>query len=73
MVGAPTFVNEVTVLPTTHCQEPHALYLADEIEQRESERRAMDERKFTEEIQILKRTNQQLKTQLESILAPSKK
>ncbi len=45
----------------------------EEIEAREAERRAMDERKFTEEIAILKRTNQQLKNQLESILAPAKK
>lgn len=45
----------------------------DEIEKREAERRTADERKHQEEIQFLKRTNQQLKTQLESILSPSKK
>ncbi len=48
-------------------------FIADEIEKREAERRSADERKHQEEIQFLKRTNQQLKTQLESILAPSKK
>ena len=36
----------------------------DEIEAREAERRAMDERKYTEEISILKRTNQQLKVRV---------
>eukprot|EP00053_Salpingoeca_punica_P001785 m.34899 g.34899 ORF g.34899 m.34899 type:complete len:277 (-) comp11214_c0_seq2:210-1040(-) len=45
----------------------------DEIEKREAERRQAEERKHAEEIQFLKRTNQQLKTQLESVLAPSKK
>jgi dynein light intermediate chain len=61
---------------------------ADETEKREAERRVSEERKHQEEIQFLKRTNQQLKVrrhdltrpaltplqnQLESILAPSKK
>jgi predicted RNase H-like nuclease (RuvC/YqgF family) len=41
------------------------------IEKRESERRALDEKKHAEEVQFLKRTNQQLKQQLETILAPS--
>lgn len=45
----------------------------EEIEKREAERRQAEERKHAEELQFLKRTNQQLKTQLESILAPSKK
>lgn len=45
----------------------------DEIERREAERRAVEERKHTEELQLHKRTNQQLKAQLESILAPAKK
>mmetsp|Transcript_31966 Transcript_31966/g.51630 ORF Transcript_31966/g.51630 Transcript_31966/m.51630 type:complete len:247 (+) Transcript_31966:120-860(+) len=42
------------------------------IEKRESERRALEEKKHAEEIAFLKRTNAQLKTQLESILAPKK-
>lgn len=41
------------------------------IEKRESERRQLDEKKHAEEVQFLKRTNAQLKTQLENILAPS--
>mmetsp|Transcript_25990 Transcript_25990/g.61626 ORF Transcript_25990/g.61626 Transcript_25990/m.61626 type:complete len:243 (+) Transcript_25990:143-871(+) len=41
------------------------------IEKRESERRQLDEKKHAEEVQFLKRTNAQLKQQLESILAPS--
>lgn len=45
----------------------------DDIERREAERRQVEERKHAEEMQFLKRTNQQLKTQLESILAPAKK
>ncbi|XP_066933716.1 33 kDa inner dynein arm light chain, axonemal-like [Clytia hemisphaerica] len=45
----------------------------DAIEKRETERRAIEEKKHAEEIQFLKRTNQQLKTQLEGIIAPSKK
>ncbi|CAB1429071.1 unnamed protein product [Pleuronectes platessa] len=39
----------------------------DVIEQREAEKRQVEEKKFTEEIQFLKRTNQQLKNQLEGI------
>lgn len=41
------------------------------IEKREGERRAMEERKHAEEIAFLKKTNVQLKTQLEGILTPS--
>merc|ERR1719420_2637769 len=44
----------------------------DAIEKREAERRQVEEKKHTEEIQFLKRTNQQLKTQLEGIIAPKK-
>jgi dynein light intermediate chain len=43
------------------------------IEKREGERRAMEERKHAEEIAFLKKTNVQLKTQLEGILTPQKK
>ncbi|KAJ8405061.1 hypothetical protein AAFF_G00329820 [Aldrovandia affinis] len=42
------------------------------IEKRETERRQMEEKKHTEEIQFLKRTNQQLKAQLEGIIVPKK-
>jgi len=42
------------------------------IEKREAERRQVEEKKHAEEIQFLKRTNQQLKTQLEGIIAPKK-
>ncbi|XP_065553518.1 axonemal dynein light intermediate polypeptide 1 [Lathamus discolor] len=42
------------------------------IEKRENERRQIEEKKHTEEVQLLKRTNQQLKAQLESIIAPNK-
>ncbi|XP_058246770.1 axonemal dynein light intermediate polypeptide 1 isoform X2 [Hemibagrus wyckioides] len=42
------------------------------IERRENERRQVEEKKHTEEIQFLKRTNQQLKTQLDAIIAPKK-
>lgn len=42
------------------------------IEKREMERRQVEEKKHSEEIQFLKRTNQQLKTQLEGIIAPKK-
>ncbi|XP_046859171.1 33 kDa inner dynein arm light chain, axonemal-like [Xenia sp. Carnegie-2017] len=45
----------------------------DAIEKREAERRTIEEKKHAEEIQFLKRTNQQLKTQLEGIIAPTKK
>nr|KAF6504721.1 dynein axonemal light intermediate chain 1 [Rousettus aegyptiacus] len=41
-------------------------------EKRESERRQVEEKKHNEEIQFLKRTNQQLKAQLEGIIAPKK-
>ncbi|XP_051626932.1 axonemal dynein light intermediate polypeptide 1, partial [Manacus candei] len=39
------------------------------IEQQEVERREIEEKKHNEEVLFLKRTNQQLKTQLESIIA----
>ncbi|XP_026857350.1 axonemal dynein light intermediate polypeptide 1 isoform X2 [Electrophorus electricus] len=42
------------------------------IERRETERRQVEEKKHTEETQFLKRTNQQLKAQLEGIIAPKK-
>eukprot|EP00037_Helgoeca_nana_P014381 m.134169 g.134169 ORF g.134169 m.134169 type:complete len:257 (-) comp22526_c0_seq1:213-983(-) len=45
----------------------------EEIERREAERRSVEQRKHDEELQLIKRTSQQLKAQLESILAPSKK
>ncbi|XP_012558664.2 33 kDa inner dynein arm light chain, axonemal isoform X2 [Hydra vulgaris] len=45
----------------------------DAIEKRDVERRAIEEKKHSEEIQFLKKTNQQLKTQLEGIIAPSKR
>ncbi|KAG8451501.1 hypothetical protein GDO86_003637 [Hymenochirus boettgeri] len=41
-------------------------------EKREAERRQVEEKKHAEEIQFLKRTNQQLKAQLEGIIAPKK-
>ncbi|XP_078187383.1 axonemal dynein light intermediate polypeptide 1 isoform X2 [Callithrix jacchus] len=41
-------------------------------EKRESERRQVEEKQHNEEIQFLKRTNQQLKAQLEGIIAPKK-
>ncbi|KAM7421280.1 hypothetical protein PAMA_015433 [Pampus argenteus] len=44
----------------------------DAIEKRENEKRQVEEKKHTEEIQFLKRTNQQLKTQLEGIITPKK-
>ncbi|XP_042279029.1 axonemal dynein light intermediate polypeptide 1 [Thunnus albacares] len=44
----------------------------DAVEKRESEKRQVEEKKHTEEIQFLKRTNQQLKTQLEGIITPKK-
>ncbi|KAK2844876.1 hypothetical protein Q5P01_011535 [Channa striata] len=44
----------------------------DAVEKRENERRQVEEKKHTEEIQFLKRTNQQLKTQLEGIITPKK-
>merc|ERR1712178_652261 len=42
------------------------------IERREQERRSQDEKKHTDEIQFLKRSVQQLKQQLEGIIAPKK-
>uniref|UniRef100_K1PNS2 33 kDa inner dynein arm light chain, axonemal n=1 Tax=Magallana gigas TaxID=29159 RepID=K1PNS2_MAGGI len=44
----------------------------DQIEKRAQEQRMVEEKKHTEEMQFLKRTNQQLKTQLEGIIAPKK-
>ncbi|XP_019948920.1 axonemal dynein light intermediate polypeptide 1 [Paralichthys olivaceus] len=44
----------------------------DMIEKRETEKRQVEEKKHTEEIQFLKRTNQQLKTQLEGIITQRK-
>ena len=43
------------------------------IEKREGERRALEEKKHAEEVQFLKRTNAQLKKELETYLAPTKK
>merc|ERR1711916_177931 len=43
------------------------------IEKRENERRQLEEKKHGEEIAFLKRSNIQLKTQLEGLLAPGKK
>eukprot|EP00055_Hartaetosiga_balthica_P000197 m.135943 g.135943 ORF g.135943 m.135943 type:complete len:261 (-) comp10317_c0_seq1:226-1008(-) len=45
----------------------------EEIERREAERRQTEQRKHEDELAVLKRTNQQLRSQLESILAPAKK
>lgn len=45
----------------------------DAIEKRESEKRQLEEKKHQEELQALKKTNQQLKAQLEGIIAPQKK
>jgi len=39
----------------------------------QGERRALEEKKHTEEVQFLKRTNAQLKKELEGYLAPTKK
>uniref|UniRef100_A0A3B3VKI8 Axonemal dynein light intermediate polypeptide 1 n=1 Tax=Poecilia latipinna TaxID=48699 RepID=A0A3B3VKI8_9TELE len=44
----------------------------DAIEKREAEKRQVEERKFSEEIQFLKKTNQQLKTQLDGMINPKK-
>ena len=41
------------------------------IEKRESERRLLDEKKHGEEVAFLKKSTQQLKQQLESLLAPA--
>ena len=46
---------------------------AEAIEKREGERRALDEKKHNEEVQFLKRNNAQLKKELETYLAPTKK
>ena len=46
---------------------------AEAIEKREGERRALEEKKHGEEVQFLKRTNAQLKKELETYLAPTKK
>ena len=43
------------------------------IEKREAERRALEEKKHAEEVQFLKRTNAQLKKELATYLAPTKK
>jgi len=45
----------------------------DAIEKREAERRLLDDKKHTEELQSLRKTNTQLKAQLEGIIAPAKK
>ncbi|NXT85731.1 IDLC protein, partial [Zapornia atra] len=42
------------------------------VEKRENEKRQLEEKQHTEEVQFLKQTNQQLKAQLESIIAPNK-
>merc|ERR1711971_352305 len=44
----------------------------EQIEKRAQEQRTVEEKKHAEEMQFLKRTNQQLKTQLEGIIAPKK-
>ncbi|KAM9309602.1 axonemal dynein light intermediate polypeptide 1 [Pholidichthys leucotaenia] len=44
----------------------------DAVEKREAEKRQVEEKKHNEEILFLRRTNQQLKTQLEQITAPKK-
>jgi dynein light intermediate chain, axonemal len=46
---------------------------AEAIEKREGERRALEEKKHAEEVTFLKRTNTQLKKELETYLAPTKK
>merc|ERR1711971_104615 len=45
---------------------------AEAIEKREGERRALEEKKHAEEVQFLKRTNAQLKKELETYLSPTK-
>jgi len=42
----------------------------DQIEKRALEQRQVEEKKHADEIQFLKKTNQQLKTKLEGIIAP---
>ena len=44
----------------------------DQIEKRNAEQRAAEEKKHAEDIAFYKKTNQQLKTQLEGIIAPKK-
>ena len=44
----------------------------DQIEKRNSEQRAAEEKKHAEDITFYKKTNQQLKAQLEGIIAPKK-
>lgn len=44
----------------------------DAIEKREAEKRQVLEKNYMEEIQFLKRTNQQLKTQIDGIITPLK-
>ena len=46
---------------------------AEAIEKRESERRALEEKKHAEEVQFLKRTNAQLKKELETYLSLTRK
>ena len=46
---------------------------AEAIEKREGERRTLEEKKHAEEVQFLKRTNAQLKKELEAYLSPTKK
>lgn len=45
----------------------------DTIEKTSSDARKLEEKKFQEEIQALKKTNTQLQTQLEGIIGPQKK
>ncbi|XP_008290119.1 axonemal dynein light intermediate polypeptide 1 isoform X2 [Stegastes partitus] len=44
----------------------------DEVEKREVEKRQVEEEKYRREIQLLQRTNEQLKVQLEGIIRPKK-
>lgn len=44
----------------------------DAVEKRESEKRQLEEKKHQEELSTLKKTNQQLKTQLEGIIVQKK-
>ncbi|KAG8230125.1 hypothetical protein J437_LFUL010617 [Ladona fulva] len=45
---------------------------ADQVERRATEQRLAEEKKYADEIAFLKKTNQQLKAQLEGIIAPKK-
>ena len=45
----------------------------DAIEKTSSEARKLEEKKFQEEIQALKKTNSQLQAQLEGLITPQKK